>query len=166
MTQLGWRSEATVHVAPHRVEVREVRTEVEYAAVLDIRHRVFGDEQRIATAVADPDDERGIHALALLPAPDGPRAVGTGRLILNHGQRGEAQIAWVATLPPYRGRGVGRVVMTFLLATADAARAPLVLLSAQTHALPFYLRLGFFPYGDRFTVHGIEHQWMARPHPR
>ena len=162
MSTLGHASPTSFGVAASEVAVRRVRTAAEFAAVLAVRRRVFGDEQRLALGVADADDDRAIHALALLPTAAGPLPIGTGRLVLGAGSRGEGQIAWVASLPAYRGRGVGTALMRFLLAAADEAGAPLVALSAQTHALPFYRRLGFFPRGERFIVRGIEHQWMAR----
>jgi predicted GNAT family N-acyltransferase len=103
-----------------------------------------------------------LHALAVIPEG----AVGTGRLTPPTPSRPEAQIAWVATLPDYRGRGVGTAVMHALLAAADEAGMATVLLSAQVHALGFYRRFGFVPYGNRFTVRGIEHQAMIRWRPR
>jgi len=134
-----------------------------FLAVLALRRRVFDDEQRIADAsVTDRDDERSLHALALLPGPAGRQPVGTGRLTLGFGGRGEALIAWVATLPEARGRGVGAATMRFLLAAADRAGSPTVVLSAQTHAEGFYRRLGFVRAGQPFVVKGIEHRWMAR----
>ena len=155
----------------------------EVAAVFDLRRRVFSDEQGIvAASVNDPDDDRSVHALALLPdvpalEPSGHlvvsrtaatewQPVGTGRLTLHYGERGEALIAWVATRPEARGRGGGTSVMHFLLCVADGAGSPLVGLSAQTHAERFYRRLGFVPAGRAFDVRGIEHRWMARGRPR
>ena len=151
-----------------RPEVIRAAPGAEFAAVLELRRRVFGDEQGIVDAdVTDPDDERSLHALALLPdASGGRRPVGTGRLTLGHGERGEGLIAWVATLPEARGRGVGAATMRFLLAAADEAGAPMVVLSAQTHAEGFYRRLGFVAAGRPFAVKGIEHRWMARPRSR
>lgn len=138
-----------------------------FAAVLELRRRVFGEEQGIAGAVVrDRDDDRSVHALALLTDATGQRRpVGTGRLTMGYGERGEALIAWVATRPDARGRGVGRAVMRLLLDAADEAGAPMVVLSAQSHAEGFYRRLGFVPTGRRFGVKGIEHRWMARSCP-
>jgi predicted GNAT family N-acyltransferase len=142
--------------------VRRAEGDADLAAVVELRRRVFGEEQGIADSeCTDADDARSVLALAVVPEG----AIGTGRLTLHAGPDGEAQITWVATLPAYRGRGVGTAVMRFLLAEADAAGAPLVVLSAQTHALAFYRRLGFIPFGQRFTAIGIEHQMMARPRP-
>ncbi|MDP9368210.1 MAG: GNAT family N-acetyltransferase, partial [Chloroflexota bacterium] len=136
------------------------------AAVLDLRERVFGGEQGVPDArVLDPDDHRSVHALATLDDGVAAEPVGTGRLTPGAGPWPDAQIAWVATLPEHRRHGVGAAVMRFLLDAADASGAPAVLLSAQIHALSFYKRLGFLPYGGRFHSHGIEHQLMVRRRP-
>lgn len=163
---------ATVGAPPTRLwgdgaalEVREPRTHEEFAAVLELRRRVFGEEQGMAEAgVRDADDAHSIHALALLHEQPGlpPRPVGTGRLTLRVGPNGAALVTWVATLPRYRRRGIGEATMRFLLAAADRANAPAVVLSAQVPAIAFYRRLGFSPYGQRFTVRGIAHQPMVR----
>jgi len=151
---------------PGQYRLIRVTTDAEMAAVLALRQRVFGDEQRIVDAsVTDPDDARSLHALAFAVDAAGDHPVGTGRLTLDFGERGEALIAWVATAPEARGRGIGSATMRFLIAAADEAGAPVVLLSAQIHAEPFYRRLGFAAAGDPFLVKGIEHRWMARRHP-
>ena len=151
------------------IEVREPDSPEEHAAVLDLSSRVFGDEQGILDAgVSDADDLRSILALALLfdgqDSRSRPLPVGTGRLTIGGGPNGSALITWVATLPAYRRRGIGEAVMRFLLAAADRAGAPAVVLSAQVRAIRFYRRLGFSPYGERFMVRGIEHQPMVRRH--
>ena len=145
------------------LSVRAARGQADFAAVLGLRRRVFAEEQGIAAAgITDADDRRSLHALAVLAEGGREVPVATGRLTLGAGAQGEAHIAWVATLVPYRGRGAGAAVMRFLLAAADAGGAPVTLLSAQTHALAFYARLGFVAFGHRFDVGGIEHQLMAR----
>ena len=159
---------ATAAWAATRPVVVAARDAVHLAVVRELRRRVFGEEQGIADGFADADDARSLHALVFLPAaPDDPAAarvaVATARLTMGFGERGEALIAWVATLPGYRGRGAAAAALRFLLAAADGAGAPTVVLAAQTHALGFYRRFGFQPYGTRYRVQGIEHQWMARP---
>ena len=52
-----------------------------------------------------------------------------------------------------------------MLAAADEAGAPLVVLAAQTHAERFYRRLGFLPAGQPYEVRGVPHRWMARYRP-
>jgi predicted GNAT family N-acyltransferase len=150
-----------------RVEVIQGTVNPAWPAVVALRERVFGGEQGIAEATAsDPDDARSLHAVAWLET-SGPgggewRLVGTGRITLHHGGRDEALIAWVATAPEARRRGVATAVMGALLAEADAAGVGETLLAAQRHAEGFYGRLGFFAAGAPYAVHGIPHRWMTR----
>ena len=155
-----------IGIAPIRPTVVAARTEAELRLVRDLRQRVFGDEQQIVDVAApDPDDERSLHALALVSVGGEQVPVATGRLTPDYGQGGEALIAWVATLPDYRRQGIGSAVIRFLLDAADESGLPLVVLSAQAHAIDFYRHLGFFPFGHRYLVRSIEHQWMARHRP-
>jgi predicted GNAT family N-acyltransferase len=61
-----------------------------------------------------------------------------------------------------RGLGVGAALVR---AIEDAARErglAAVDLHAQTHALGFYARLGYEPYGPEYLEAGIAHQGMRR----
>jgi predicted GNAT family N-acyltransferase len=160
------------HLAPQlqgspRIEVVRVASHAERFAALEIRRRVFAEEQGVADLrVADPDDDRSIIALASLKEAwaDGHEmwAVSTGRLTLSPQKGGQALIAWVATLPEARGRGVGGMVMRFLLDAADRGGAQEVALAAQLPAENFYRRLGFSSAGPIYDVRGIPHRRMIR----
>jgi predicted GNAT family N-acyltransferase len=142
--------------------IRFARTPEEFAAVVELRRRVFRDEQAIVEGdVTDAEDRHSLQAMVTVPEG----IIGVGRLTPPTVTRPEAHIAWVALLPAYRGRGLGTELMRALIAAADQARMQTVTLSAQAHALAFYRRLGFVPYGRRFLVRGVEHQPMARRRP-
>jgi predicted GNAT family N-acyltransferase len=142
--------------------IRFATTPEELAAIVEVRRRVFQVEQGIVDHdLTDSDERQSFQAMALVP--DG--VVSVGRLSPPHRFRQQAQIAWVATLQAFRGHGVGTALMRALLEKADAERYSSVVLSAQTHALHFYARLGFIPYGQRFMVRSIEHQMMSRRLP-
>ncbi|MCS7051712.1 MAG: GNAT family N-acetyltransferase [Thermomicrobium sp.] len=131
-----------------------VHTPEEAELVYRIRREVFDEEQHLTTWVRDyPEDGRSVNVLAWI----GDQAVGTGRVSF---WGDEAQIAWVAVRKPYRGHGVGRAVMDFLLRWAREHGARVVTLNAQTHALGFYRKLGFRPIGRPFFMAHIEHQLM------
>ncbi len=148
------------------IEVVRVVTQADRLAALEIRHRVFAQEQDAADLrVADADDERSIIALASFHVGDAgsdPRPVSTGRLTPSLTAGGQALVAWVATLPEARGHGAGEAVMRFLLDTADHTGAREVALAAQIHAEDFYRRLGFMPAGPLYDVRGIPHRRMIR----
>ena len=157
------------HVSP-RIEVIPAVSPDERLAALEIRRRVFSEEQGVADLrVADSDDARSLIALATFPPATAGnqerRAVSTGRLTFPLIKGGQAQVAWVATIPEARGQGAGGLVMRFLLAAADKAGAREVALAAQLPAEDFYRRLGFAPVGPLYDVRGIPHRRMVRLRP-
>ncbi len=161
---------ATEHGDSSRIEVVRVVSAEERQAALEIRRRVFAEEQGVADLrVADPDDDHSIIALASFTwdwtGGHVTRAVSTGRLTLSPQRGGQALIAWVATLPEARDRGAGGMVMQFLLDAADRAGAQEVALAAQLPAEDFYRRIGFSPAGPVYDVRGIPHRRMIRRHP-
>ena len=144
--------------AEPRLVVREATTAAELRAVMAIRGDVFIDEQRLTNVVDDDPYDTGSGAVVVL-AWHGDRPVGTGRV---HVWRGDAHIAWVAVLPDYRAHGVGRELMVALLDAARELGARRVTLSAQTHAIGFYRRLGFETVGSIFVMGNIDHITMVR----
>jgi len=145
-------------ITAHPLILRLAGTTEELAAVYALRREVFAHEQGMPDGGAvDQSDTHSLHLMALR----GTCLVATGRLTLDWGPLSQAQIAWVATLASARHQGIGTALVRNLLALAAEANAPAVLLSAQVHAQSFYAALGFTPYGEPFSVHGIVHQHMA-----
>jgi ElaA protein len=166
MTATAPEPRARADVAPTWIEVVRAVNPADRMAALEIRRRVFADEQHVSDLrVADPDDERSVIALASFRAPGASgldrTPVSTGRLTLSPTGGGPALVAWVATIPEARGRGAGGAVMRFLLDAADAAGAPEVTLAAQAPAEHFYRDLGFRPAGPIYDVRGIPHRRMV-----
>jgi ElaA protein len=78
----------------------------------------------------------------------------------------EASIGRILTTAPYRGTGLGRVLVTEALArlreiVPDAA----VRIGAQAHLQPFYRSLGFVTDSEPYDEDGILHVEMVRPGP-
>lgn len=119
-----------------------------------IRHAVFVEEQGVPVEIElDEWDAVSLHAIA---RDRQGRAIGTGRLLP------DGHIGRMAVLKAARGAGAGTAI---LLALMDAARQRgdrEVVLNAQTHAAPFYRRLGFVEEGDVFDDAGIPHVAMRR----
>lgn len=162
------------------LQIRFVRTPMEFEAVRAVRRVVFHEEQGlVGPDVMDSDDQRSFHALALLPLPDDiapehlPRedhpcmvgnlvAVAVGRLTSPLLPQQDWHISWVATRPAYRRLGIGERLMRVLIREAEHRGANRIALSAQGPAIRFYERLGFHTVGRPWDVRGVLHQRMER----
>ncbi len=119
-----------------------------------IRRRVFVEEQGVPEAIElDDDDARAFHVVALL----GVRCVGCGRMVP---RRDYVKIGRMAVECEWRGRGVGRRLLDFMLQRARALGYRRAVLHAQLHAEDFYLKAGFAPVGEPFDEAGIPHRRM------
>lgn len=121
-----------------------------------LRRAVFIEEQGVSEAdEIDDQDDAAIHLLAT----DDGRPVGSARLLV---MGDTVKVGRVCVLAPARGTGLGAALMR---AAVEQARTipgiTHVKLGAQTHALGFYERLGFRPYGDIFDDAGIPHRMMV-----
>lgn len=142
-------------MAMSKVSVRVVDWQ-RNAALREIRHAVFVQEQQVPIELEwDEYDSVATHFMLMLEDEQQPAtAIGTARLLP------EGSIGRVAILPPYRGLGYGRVLMLEVMAHAQQQGMSRLTLSAQTHALDFYLRLGFRICSGEYMDAGIPHQDM------
>jgi len=117
-----------------------------------VRRAVFVDEQKVpAEMELDEFDPPSLHALAF----DGEgRVLGTGRLLP------DGHIGRMAVVRQARGTGVGSALLQALMRAARARGDREVVLSAQTHAVPFYERFGFVAEGEPYDDAGIPHRSM------
>lgn len=119
-----------------------------------VRETVFVAEQGVPAEMEyDRWDPLSVHVLARGP---GGEAIGTGRLLP------DGHIGRMAVLRDWRGKGVGRVLLSHLLDAARHRGLEQLVLNAQTSAMDFYRRLGFTPEGGEFMEAGIPHVRMVR----
>ncbi|RYU71277.1 GNAT family N-acetyltransferase [Aliivibrio finisterrensis] len=122
-------------------------------AIREVRDTVFIQEQSI-----DPDiefdglDESAVHAIVYSNA----QPVGTGRIL------DDGHIGRIAILKAFRGQGLGSKIVLSLIDEATKRGYPRVYLGSQKHAINFYTKLGFQPYGDEFMEAGIPHLSMEK----
>jgi predicted GNAT family N-acyltransferase len=138
------------------VVVRQAREREEIEAALELRHRVFCEEQGVAPA-ADQDG-RDPEALHLVAVADGT-VVGTCRVLVD----GEwARLGRMAVEARLRGHGIGADLLDAAERAALRAGAGRVTLHAQAAAESLYARGGYRPVGERFLEEGIEHVRMEK----
>jgi predicted GNAT family N-acyltransferase len=138
------------------VEVREARTQAELAAALELRGRVFCEEQGVSfEADQDGRDAEATHIVAV----DEGVVIGTCRLLF----RGQvARLGRLAVERERRGENVAAEILREADRIANEAGSESIALHAQTYALAVYERAGYEPYGPTFVEEGIEHVAMEK----
>lgn len=116
-----------------------------------IRTQVFTHEQGVDPKIdfdgLDPD---ATHALVMLDNTP----VATGRVLA------DGHIGRIAVLKEFRNKGLGAKVVLLLIEYAQKKHLNRVYLGAQKHAIEFYTKLGFTPYGEEYIEADILHQSM------
>lgn len=117
-----------------------------------VRYEVFVLEQNVPVELEwDEMDAVSLHALA---RDEQGMALGTGRLLP------DGHIGRMAVKKSARGSGIGGRILEALMQQARERGDKAVILSAQTHAAPFYSRFGFVREGEEFMEAGIPHIQM------
>jgi predicted GNAT family N-acyltransferase len=120
-----------------------------------IRQKVFIQEQGVPEEMElDELDSSARHALAY----ESKLCVGTGRLV--HLDSRHAQIGRMAVLSTFRNRGIGKAILSHLIALAKAEGVLTLMLHSQVSAIPFYAKLGFITEGAIYDEAGIPHRNM------
>lgn len=137
--------------------ITAAQTPAEREACYDIRKAVFVQEQAVPLELEmDEYDDIATHFL-LRDAEETPLA--TARLLDKHGL---AKIGRVAVMQEARGRGLGLLLMQYVVEEAQKRGFTESVLDSQTYAIPFYERLGFTAEGEEFDDAGIPHFLMRR----
>lgn len=137
------------------MDIRVTSFEESERDIRSVRDAVFGEEQGVNRELDwDGGDPGCIHVVA---TESGGNAIGTGRM------RPDGRIGRLAVLRGWRGRGVGAGMIEALVVSARRLGLARVYLHAQTHAIPFYERLGFEKDGPEFIEAGIPHVNMIKP---
>jgi len=138
------------------IEVRLASSSSEVDEALELRRRVFVDEQRV-TLAADRDglDAEATHLVAI---EDG-RILGTCRLVFDNRL---SQLGRMAVEGDARGRGIGAAILDAAERHSRAAGAERIRLHAQTAARSLYERSGFQVQGQEFMDEGIPHVTMEK----
>lgn len=118
-----------------------------------VRQKVFVEEQNCPPeAEFDVVDKISEHLV--LSNLDG-NPVGTARI--HEKTPGQASIGRIAVLKEHRGKGYGAYIVEKCMERLEEQGYESILIHAQTHAIPFYEKLGFKPFGEEFMEDGIPH---------
>jgi predicted GNAT family N-acyltransferase len=136
--------------------VRPARDPAEVRAAMDLRVRVFCDEQGVDRVVElDGLDDEATHVVAL----DEREVVATCRLRLIGRS---CKLERMAVERRYRGAGAGRRLLEEAEDEARRQGARSMTLRAQRRAEGFYASAGYVAEGETFIEEGIEHVAMTK----
>lgn len=125
--------------------------------VMVVRGIVFIEEQGVDWAgEIDAFQDEAVHVLGEVDGE--PVASGRLRLLPD----GWAKLERIAVRPRWRGRGLARGMVRFLLDEAARRGAVRLKLHAQVYLEGFYAGFGFVREGDVFDECGIAHLLMTR----
>ena len=138
-------------------DIRIAATPEDRLKVMVVRGIVFVEEQRVDwEGEFDEHEDTAIHVLSEVSGQ--PVAAGRLRLLPDGG----AKLERIAVRPGWRGRGLARAVVQFLLDEAARRGATRLKLHAQVYLETFYAGFGFVRQGEVFDECGIDHVLMTR----
>ena len=135
------------------IKINTVTTDQDYRDCLYIRNKVFIEEQNINKKLEY--DDKKVNAIYIL-AKINLIAIGTARYRpTEFGMKLER----FAVLKEYRGLGVGKSLVSFLVKTLKSEKN--LYLNSQKEVAGFYKKLGFKIIGDVFYEAKIPHYKMV-----
>ena len=139
------------------MEVKIVNSDRELADAFEVRKAVFIHEQNVPEEEEiDQFESDSVHFVLY---DDNQKAAGAGRFrILD----GIGKVERICVLNENRKTGAGVAVMKKIEEFAKSQGISTLKLNAQTHAIPFYSKLGYETVSEEFMDAGIPHKTMKK----
>ncbi|WP_342388725.1 GNAT family N-acetyltransferase [Salinicoccus bachuensis] len=138
------------------MEIKVAENNIMYNQCLEIRKRVFVEEQNVPMdREVDEYEDAATHILLIDDEP-----IGTVRY--RPVDDDMIKVERMAVLPEERGRKLGLKLMEFVHQHARDNGYTRAKLGAQVHAIDFYKKLGYAVSSDEFEDAGIPHVYMEK----
>ncbi|MFD0829612.1 GNAT family N-acetyltransferase [Neobacillus sp. M.A.Huq-85] len=136
--------------------VKIVENEKELEDAFSVRRTVFIDEQNVPEEEEiDQHEKEATHFV--LYHEGSPIGAGRFRLVDGFGK-----VERICILKQARGTGAGKAIMNGIEDFARKKGIQKLKLNSQTHAIPFYGRLGYEVVSEEFMDAGIPHKTMVK----
>ena len=140
-----------------KLSYKIVTTDREREGAFEVRRKVFIEEQGISEELGlDGHDSEALHMVV----KDGKIVIGTARVLFL--AKGQAKIERMAVLKPFRRKGIGGRIISFLSEELKKKQVERVFLHAQYPVIAFYKSVGFRGQPSPFWEAGIKHIKMQR----
>ncbi|MBW7456174.1 GNAT family N-acetyltransferase [Paenibacillus sepulcri] len=138
------------------MKIIRVSTPEERDKAYEVRRAVFVEEQGVPVEVEIDEFEDAAEHFVII---DGDRPVGAARLRL---LGDTAKLERICVLMSHRKYGLGRDMVIAMEEVSKELGAVRAKLHGQTHAEPFYTKLGYQPASEIFMEEGIPHLLMVK----
>ena len=133
------------------LKIQLVKTKKEYKDILEIRKKVFVEEQNVPLNIEIDHEEDSKHVICFIDQ----LAVGTGRW---RKTKNGIKLERFAVLTDFRNKGIGKEIVNFILSEISSNNT--IYLHAQEAVVNFYKKLGFKVSGKKFYEADILHSKM------
>ena len=133
------------------LKIQLVKTKKEYEDILEIRKKVFVEEQNVPLNIEIEHEEDSKHVICFIDQ----LAVGTGRW---RKTKNGIKLERFAVLTDFRNKGIGKEIVNFILSEISSNNT--IYLHAQEAVVNFYKKLGFKVSGKKFYEADILHSKM------
>ena len=133
------------------LKIQLVKTKKEYKDILEIRKKVFIEEQNVPFNIEIEHEEDSKHVICFIDQ----LAVGTGRW---RKTKNGIKLERFAVLTDFRNKGIGKEIVNFILSEISSNNT--IYLHAQEAVVNFYKKLGFKVSGKKFYEADILHSKM------
>lgn len=138
------------------MKLKLVTDEQELKEAYRVRKVVFVDEQKVPEEEEiDHLEEESTHFVLW----DSNDPIGAGRFRVVDGY---GKVERICVLKEKRKGGAGKVIMDGIEEYAKSRGLKKLKLNAQTHAIPFYSKLGYEVVSEEFLDAGIPHKTMLK----
>lgn len=136
--------------------IKKAVSELDRQHAFDVRLTVFVTEQHVPLSIElDAYDDEAIHFVGYDQKK--PIAASRLRLIDQHGK-----LERICVLKGYRNQSYGKQLIKHMEIEIINKGYRKAILNAQTHAIPFYERLGYIVCSDEFIDANIPHVTMNK----
>ncbi len=134
------------------VKIKEVETISEFVDAIMIRVDVFITEQGFKPGwEPDENDKTARNFVAII----GDKIAGTARF--RESEPGTIKIERMATKKEYRGRGIGKAILDFMIEEIKKLNPKKIFANCQVQAQDFYEKCGFKPASKPYDFEGVMH---------
>lgn len=139
-----------------KIKIRLIRSNQELKHVFNIRKVVFTKEQKIKEKLdRDGLDSMAKHAIVLLEN----KPIGCARIRFIDGK---AKLERISVLQAYRGKGIGIVLVRYIIGYCKRRKAREICMDSQHYLKRFYEKFGFKAKGKPFMEVGRKHIIMYK----